>query len=209
MGHTLQGGVEQHTGLVQLFTAGKRPAFKSPDEIYELATKTKFVAKNAMRREFEDGSIEFVPRAFTSIDPIRQAMTSGLVVARFSIEGEPPLFRPLKPGKYCLMLDFAPGGEIGATEGRWIGRVVELTRAVPRIADCFVAGIEVKEVLAFGEPGKPEPPGKPEVRLHALASGLDPSGRSVFANSGWVEYIVDWREFGSGCWTTKICIPGT
>lgn len=207
MGHTIANRkFEQHTGAVSLFFAGKRTKLKSGREIIALASKTKFLDRKSAVASRKDGSIRFTPRDLVP-NATHEAMVNGLLLSKITVEGKPGIMPVLMPGTYYLFVDFLPGGESSAHEGRWIGRMVG---AGGRIA-CSVVGIEVKQIVAFGS-GKKEPPGKAGVMLHGMP-GISESGDSAFlanaAGSGWTETQGNWLPIGVGCVRDVFCAPNT
>ena len=207
MGHTIaKRNFEQHTGAVSLYFAGKRPKLKSGREIVETAKQTKFLEKKSVAAERKNGSIRFTPRELVPYANY-EAMVNGLLLSKITVEGKPGIMPVLEPGTYYLYVDFLPGGESSPHEGRWIGRMIG---SGGRIA-CSMVGIEVKEILAFGTPGKKEPPGEAGVTLHGIP-GISEGGDSAFlanADTGWSDHSGHWVAVGAGCARIVFCAPNT
>jgi len=195
----------QYTGAAELFVSGKAPKQKTAEEIIALAKTTKFYEKGQTVAHFETGgSIEYVPREFLP-NALEHAITEGLVLNKFTVVGKLPARIRLDPGTYYTFLDFVGG--------RWVARVISMQSAV----SCFVWGVELKQVVAFGE-GHREAHSQPRIILHgtgldeAISGGGGDGGQSPRPRPpapGWEEQTVDWKEVGAACVSIVVCAPTT
>jgi hypothetical protein len=191
--------LEEYASSVPLFISGMRPEPKSAQEIVTIANRTKFFEAGRVRREGNNGSIDYVPREMVA-NATPEAFFNGLLLYKFTIEGRSPEGPQLEPGSYYLWLDFLPAAQAGRHEARWIGLIVSEAGSVA----CLVPGIEVKQVISFHVEAR-EDHGRPQILPHGVAQSVG----GKYANSGWVDVQIGWEAFGAGCWKQIVCVPGT
>ena len=209
--HAVTESIRRHTGAVSLIVSGERPAPKAGAEILETARATEFYEDGHLTREYEGGSIEYVPTALTP-NALSETLAQGRLLYRFTIYGTPPKqLGSLASGTYYTYVDFIEGPDFD--EGRWIGRIVDEEGKVVGI----VPGVEVKQVFSFHIHDQDrEAHSRPEMHLHGLGVG-DTEGRlwadtkldfkPPTSTGSWQVTSGDWSPHGTGCMRTFYCTP--
>jgi hypothetical protein len=111
--------IRRHTGAIGLVLEGDRPLPKETSEILAVARAANFYEDGAITREYEGGSIQYVPTMLSS-NAVVETIMEGRLLYRFTITGDPPVeFQALTEGTYMTYVDFIEGPDVD--EGRWIG----------------------------------------------------------------------------------------
>jgi hypothetical protein len=205
----MEQDVRRHTGSVGLLVSGRRPEPKGGAEIAAIGREVEFFEEGSVEREYrgasgEAGSIRLVPRTLVP-NATYKALMVGLLLYKFTITGTPPreLQRLDPDSTYYTFLDFIEGPDF--EEGRWIARIVDGEGNIRYV--CL--GCEVKELIRYHVDHRPEH-ARPSIYIHGLGLSEDAFGDTALEedSGGWDVHDIDWSDFGPGCKTTSVCLPG-
>ncbi|MFE7607062.1 hypothetical protein [Streptomyces celluloflavus] len=193
-----------HSDALSLIFAGERPLRKSGEEILEIARSADFYEEGRVVEEYENGSIEYVPRTMSE-NALFELLSIGRLQYKFKVDGTPVTeHRNLGAGTYYYYIDFAEGPDFD--QGRWIGRIIDENGAEVGVR----FGVEIKILLSFhaGDEHMREEHQRPRMHLHGVGTGAVAESIRAVTGSDWRESVSDWVSLGGGrCARIVSCDP--